>query len=194
MNQSRRSAAAKAKAPKTSALQADISAAAARGYPYYVYTLSDAQGVFYVGKGTRNRVLQHEKLQSSERNGAKIARLVACRVPDKSIVAFFRDPGHAYDHERELIASYEGLTNITRGQSSAYESTKARAQAMLLTLPTFTEWSRSMTSDYRAAVLNIAGSLRGWYDRIKEEVTKQSIDPSPREIHVRSDGTHKYVW
>ena len=96
---------------------------------WYVYELIDPRTdtVFYVGKGSGNRIDAHErdakkgicskktnKINSIEASGLKIK---------KQKVAFFWDEQAAYDHETDVIASYglENLTNIMRGGQIAWD-------------------------------------------------------------------------
>jgi hypothetical protein len=153
-------------------LKAEIKAAAGHGFRYYVYTLSDTQGVFYVGKGKGARVFQHEQLLPHERNAAKITRLVACDLePAKAIVAFFRAEDDAYAFERTLIAEGSNLTNATPGRRSSRDSAVERANALLARLSALT------------------GPLA---DALRARVQELARNPNPVSVLVRPDGSS--VW
>lgn len=91
--------------------------------PYYVYELVDPRDgePFYVGKGTRNRVHQHEK---DAKAGASLGRFdrikeiwaVGLEV-EKRIIARFADERAAYVAESARIAEIgpQNLTNWTAG-------------------------------------------------------------------------------
>src|SRR3990167_5545706 len=103
------------KSPKQQLLD-EIGNAAKHGYPFYVYTLADGKGVFYVGKGKGARVFQHQKLQGFDANTAKIARIRACGVAlVHSVVAYFTNAGEAFSAESLMIRTLDGLTNLALG-------------------------------------------------------------------------------
>lgn len=81
---------------------------------YYVYTLSYPSGiVFYVGKGTRDRLHQHEK---EAKKGCKCKKCKVIRAIlksgyciSKSIVFTTDDETEAYQEEDRLMKSLKGL-------------------------------------------------------------------------------------
>ena len=90
---------------------------------FYVYTLIDPRTnkIFYVGKGTGNRVLLHKKFRSGCRNNQKdkvIKEILESHdtVP-YHIVKEFSNENEAYDFEEKLIAEI-GLKNLTNKTSS----------------------------------------------------------------------------
>lgn len=175
-------------------LKAEIQAAADRGYRFYVYTLSDAQGVFYVGKGQRNRVFQHEKMQSTEQNWKKLTRL-ANGVPNKAILAFFRDECDAYGHERELIAAgADTLTNMQPGQHNRREVAIAHARSMLARLRSLESWRASISQRNLRWVQETFGSLDALYEKTVNALKQQIAEPQSTELIVRDDGTYEWVW
>lgn len=169
------------------ALWGDIQTAAAHGRPYYVYTLSDADGVFYVGKGKGRRVFHHERVKT-DRNGAKLARIARCGgEPTKEILAFFSDEGSAFACERDLIReSRETLTNMAGGVVDAAAVSKARAQSMLDRMLPLDRWKASLAGrpDVVRLAVSVAGSLDALYATLRRAVEKQAADPSPVSIFV----------
>jgi len=85
---------------------------------YYVYELVDPRSgaVFYVGKGSRSRIDQHEKEARKGRQSRKCDAIRAIESSGLSIlkrkVAHFADEQGALDHEADLIGEY-GLANLT---------------------------------------------------------------------------------
>ncbi len=90
---------------------------------FYVYTWTDPRcgSVFYVGKGTKTRAWTHlahatAGLGVNTNKIARVAEIIAADlVPNVTVVATYDDEGDAYGHERDLIASTDGLTNILSG-------------------------------------------------------------------------------
>lgn len=82
---------------------------------WYVYELIDPRNheVFYVGKGSNNRMYHHGK-ESDCKNKAKqeMIRAIGYKNVTRLKVAEFWDEAAAYKYERERIAMYEGLTNL----------------------------------------------------------------------------------
>lgn len=87
---------------------------------FYVYLLKDprTQKPFYVGKGSKKRAYTHLKPQRGEnqRKAERIAEIRQCgQEPIVEIVCHYENEFDAYEHERELIALHDGLTNILAG-------------------------------------------------------------------------------
>ncbi len=80
---------------------------------YYVYELSDSNGVFYVGKGSGNRI-NTTKCDGSEE---KQNRATNCNV---NIIHYFDKEKDAFNYENEMIESYgrDNLTNQKAGGGS----------------------------------------------------------------------------
>lgn len=98
---------------------------------WYVYTLVDPRDgqVFYVGKGCRGRIHQHEKdaanpnaVCSKKINKIKELWDAGCEV-QKGFHAFFWDEQAAYDCETDLIEEIglDSLTNLLPGGQKAWE-------------------------------------------------------------------------
>lgn len=110
-------AARKSAWPREAEALREIADAGARGYRYYVYTLADADGVFYVGKGQGGRMFQHGR-GDRDCNSAKRLRIALCGSagPTRTVVAFFNDEIDACLCEAERIFEGQGsLTNIAGG-------------------------------------------------------------------------------
>ena len=94
---------------------------------YYVYELIDPRDgkVFYVGKGCRGRIDQHEQEARKGRQSRKcdvIRAIEGCGLKvNKNRVSHHRNEQDAYDAEAELVEMYglENLTNLVPGGGSA---------------------------------------------------------------------------
>jgi hypothetical protein len=89
---------------------------------YYVYVLMRPNGsVFYVGKGTRGRIDDHEReaRQGAQSHKCSVIRKIWMEGGQiiKQKVAFFDNEEDAYELEKLLIAFFgrKNLTNITDG-------------------------------------------------------------------------------
>lgn len=88
---------------------------------YYVYALAYPDGrIFYIGKGTSDRILEHE---AEARNGGtsrkcEIIREIWARGEqvEKTKLAFFNTADEALAYESSLISSLDGLANIQEGR------------------------------------------------------------------------------
>lgn len=196
----RKSATKKPAAPKKAvgsvahAIKADIHRAAANGYRFYVYALADDAGTFYIGKGCRTRVFQHERLWHSDGNGVKQSRIRACGEPKKTILAFFQDEQAAYALERQLIKdSRAELTNIAGGTVTADQSRAARAMNMLACLAPFDEWVKRLASDQVATCISLGGSLRAFYNTFRAALVAECTSPTLLSISVPGEIEVQYV-
>lgn len=161
-------------------LRLAIEAAKDRGYPFYVYTLADADGVFYVGKGTGGRLFQHERLSTLDRNAAKKARIMAFGVPEKAIIGFFRDAAAALECEAERIKeSRDELTNIAGGSTTWDQSAKARMQLLLNNMAQFDVWAVRLPQQKAQFCIGFAGSLRRFYDLFLAAIQAEAQNPTP---------------
>lgn len=164
---------------------AAITDAAARGFPFYVYTLADAQGVFYVGKGKGARLLTHGRV-ASDHNAQKMIRIAAAGVDQvcREVVAFFKDAGAAFGLERQLIAEKAGnLTNATGGCADPYESEKARARAMLARVVPFDQ----------CAMRRIPRG-RDIYDALVAALQQEAENPTPSSITFFPGGKSVFAY
>jgi hypothetical protein len=88
---------------------------------WYVYALAYPDGrIFYVGKGTGDRILEHE---AEARKGGtsrkcEIIREIWARGErvEKAKLAFFNTADEALAYESSLISSLDGLANIQEGR------------------------------------------------------------------------------
>ncbi len=98
---------------------------------WYVYELSDKDGVFYVGKGTGKRI--SDTLRDGSRE--KQRRSVNCK---QRIVALFESEQDALDHEEQLILQYgiDNLTNINLKGNKGKEHIHVSKESFLY------EWSK----------------------------------------------------
>lgn len=80
-------------------------------WKWYIYELSDDDGVFYVGKGSGNRIETTQKEGSPQ----KLAR---CRGCTANIVAYFKEESEAFAEEAERMTWYDNLTNIAQNKTS----------------------------------------------------------------------------
>lgn len=178
---------------RTSVLRQDIESAKGRGFPFYVYTLADASGVFYVGKGTGGRLFQHERLSNFDRNAVKKQRIMASGEPQKTIIGFFRDAGAALECEAERIKEgRDHLTNIARGTITWDQSAKARMQLLLDNMAQFDVWSAGLSQQKAQFCIGFAGSLRRFYDLLLAAIQAEALSPTPTRFfqpHVTYRGT-----
>lgn len=182
--------------PTPASIRADIACAAAHGYPYYVYTLADASGVFYVGKGKGGRLFSHGRT-AGDRNTLKLERIA--RAPgeiDRQVVAYFRDEGAAFGHEAALIAEFVGLTNIAPSRADPRELAKAQARTNLARMVPFHVFA-ARNQDFDWSILG-CNSAQQCYGKFVEILTHESIHPTPSGFVVveRTGGqvTVTEVW
>ena len=169
----------------------EITNAAVNGYRFYVYTLTDSAGVFYIGKGTKGRLFNHVAGRETDSNKAKQARLRAANDVRHDVIAYFNDEGSAYRHEASLIRDTEGLTNIALGDwVEPIERARMQAQDLLARLIPFKQWAPTAAA---AVFQKITGavSLREQYDNFKAEILKQIESPAPTSISFDGHGNVK---
>lgn len=103
--------------------------AAERLGPYYVYVLVDPtdESVFYVGKGSKQRLLMHGReadlAEDDEPTSSKVRRIRAIRdaghEPRVDIVRHGLEESQALLVEAALIDALDGLTNAASGHGAA---------------------------------------------------------------------------
>ena len=166
----------------------EISNAAANGYRFYVYTLTDSAGVFYIGKGTKGRLFNHVARLETDSNRAKKARLRATNDVRHDVIAYFNDEGSAYRHEASLIRDTKGLTNIALGDwVEPIERSRMQARDLLTRLIPFEQWVPSPAADVFQKITG-AVSLKDLYDKLRDEILKQIENPAPTSISFDRNG------
>ena len=89
---------------------------------WYTYKIIDPRdaSVFYVGKGTGRRAQSHLSCKLDHPKNHRIAEIRSHgHEPLVEHVAYFWEERHALDHEAELIAQHDGLTNIAQNKRPA---------------------------------------------------------------------------
>lgn len=167
-------------------IKASIDAAAAHGFLFYVYTLADADGVFYVGKGKGRRLFHHEQLQDGDTNHVKKARICAAGEHFKrEILAFFCDESAAYALERELIAEWRvDLTNIQGGMIAPDEARLARMQALKDGILPFDAWCQKASDWQRMGAIGAFGSMDAAYLFLMEMIDHLMANPVPTRVFI----------
>lgn len=171
---------------------------------WYVYLLIDPRNdmVFYVGKGSGGRCLQHVKAvrQGIEANCAKARRITDIEQSGNevivAIVKRFEEQEDAFDFERRLIAWYrgDGLTNIAGGQWSARELMRERAKYHLAKLKPFARWVADITELQRKLAISAFGSLEACYQEVERSINKDIADPSPNVANTGRNGEIVLGW
>lgn len=118
------------------------------GKNFYVYFLVHplTGEIFYVGKGKNGRKDQHLANYYNRRfdNSFKhtiIDHIVQMGLLPKAVIfANNLQESEAFDIERLLIESLPDLTNIQRGQTSAFEKSKVHAALWVAKIIPFDEW------------------------------------------------------
>jgi hypothetical protein len=168
----------------------EISNAARSGYPFYVYSLADQDGVFYIGKGKGRRVFQHEALADSDTNVAKRARIRASgNNLDRQVIAYFIAQEDAYTFESSLILGSSGLTNrYLLEYVSPMEKTRNKAQDMLARIAPFEDWHPR--KEYLDMFLKVMGfaTPRELHDWIVADLKAEIENPTPTSIEFDSRG------
>ncbi len=128
-----------------------IKVAESNGYKFYCYYLIDPrdESVFYVGKGTKDRIFNHErnvfngKIQNLSKT-VKIREILReCGYVKKQIVAFSNNEFDAYSVERlHIHVHYQNLTNSQPPRINRVEQSKNEAKYCLSQVVPFDLWKR----------------------------------------------------
>lgn len=156
---------------------------------YYVYELIDPRtgSVFYVGKGTGNRLRRHvaSVRNNREANAAKAVRIRdieadGFKVIERKLVEGLAEPD-AFRLERQRIADLglSSLTNVTRGELTAIERSKLSAKAALSGLKPPSKWLAERARSEFEIKLAI---------RVRAELADIAMNGYPSEIIVGPDG------
>ena len=154
---------------------------------YYVYELVDPRNnkVFYVGKGLRGRVDQHEREARKGKQSKKCDLIREIEASGRSIikrkVSAFQSEVYAFRAEAELIERYrlENLTNVHPGGGSP-RSAPTVEQDRELVGATAELINRSRNGTIRH--LLVAGKpfdllpiLEGWKDQVAKVIDARGI-------------------
>ncbi len=136
---------------ENTSLMHSIKKAKEKGYRFYCYCLIDPRdnSIFYIGKGTKNRILQHEKdvIKGRIQNPAKTVKvreiLNECGYLRKQIIAFSKNECDAFDVERLHIQLYGyQLTNSQSPRINKIEQSKQEAKYCLSRVIPINVWIR----------------------------------------------------
>lgn len=167
-----------------------IKGAAAHGHSFYVYTLADTGGVFYVGKGKGRRIFAHGKPDAQDTNYTKQLRIQEAERVERAVVAFFREEWAAYAFERELIAQHgPGLTNIASGCTASAEASRARLLLLKSKLAPLEVWRTTASAWQRDMAIELHGSVEAFYSAFTTELDRLLTYGSPTTLFVPFAGT-----
>jgi hypothetical protein len=102
---------------------------------FYVYTITDPRNdaIFYIGKGQRDRMHHHVREAKNPISKGNLQKLSRIREilqlglePIATKIAAFTDELEALSHERHLIATTPGLTNISLGGGATSRPRRTR--------------------------------------------------------------------
>lgn len=124
-----------------------------RAWRWYTYRLIDPRdnSIFYIGKGSSNRIAAHEAETTRGVCSKKTQRIKdiwgANLAVRREHIAFFCEEQAAYDHETDLITEIglDNLTNIMPGGQRAWERRVAE-KVKRLSQPYFIWWLKSNMS------------------------------------------------
>lgn len=149
---------------------------------HYTYLLIDPadNSVFYVGKGSGDRINDHSREVSRgclKDNPRKFARIAEIHKGGQQVIAriFSRHSSsdEAYQSESLLIAALSGtgLTNILQGQRI---TSQERAQLCLGRLKDFELWVSGATRDVLEFCTESKGSPRAFFDWFVQSLTHEA--------------------
>jgi hypothetical protein len=144
-------------------------------YKWYVYQLIDPRNneVFYIGKGTQDRIHEHEKEALKGVCSYKCHKINKIRNSGLNIIkkkiAYFCDEEYAYQIEFDLISSTPNLTNVV----GRMEKTPAQYQ-LEMPLPIPRPLLEIATENYQA-IQKYMGEFAFWYKNSKHGTLKASI-------------------
>lgn len=141
-----------------------------------MYRLIDPRdgSVFYVGKGSGKRILQHEADAARGRIGnvAKHERILAIWAAglqvEREMVAEGLTESQAFDLERQLIGDRAGLANIQPGGMSARDRNAMRARCLLGLMVPYEAW---LAGPHPEPVDDYPGGPRALYDAFAAVLT-----------------------
>ncbi|WP_427834806.1 terminase small subunit [Actinobacillus pleuropneumoniae] len=149
---------------------------------YYVYFLIDPrnENIFYVGKGTGNRISQHARNARCGiiDNAEKFNRILEIQTSGNEVseIMFFGtdDESLAFLIERILIKKLHnfGLTNISGGISTNKEKARVRSKLLLSRIKSFEQWRPQLSDELLLQVKRVWGNPEACYGYIKSSLTE----------------------
>lgn len=180
----------------TKTLKQEIRSAATAGFRFYVYTLADESGVFYVGKGTADRVFHHGKDASNRWKQARIASAGGGEHIQRAVLAYFVGADDAIEFESCLIQEgADSLTNImggARGFGRSREELQAIYRGILKGIPPFERTALASPRPWLGFPTIDDG--RRFYDNVVAAIRREVLDPSPTEVERLPDGSISLAW
>lgn len=155
------------------------------GKGFYVYFLIDGNSgdIFYVGKGSGNRLKHHRRqTKAASGNHVKIDRILACKGNFEEVVfADDLDEVEAFRLERVLIKRFrESLTNISAGKVHPAQSHLAYIDRCISKLMPFDMWVASARQWRIDLAARVHGSARaayehetGWWNLLRSEAAER---------------------
>jgi len=140
---------------------------------YYVYHLIDPRdnSVFYVGKGSGDRLNQHSKdaRKGFVQNAEKHRRIEDIHKAGLNVVELIvadnLTEDHAFIIERGMIQDmkHNGITNIANGFMTNIEKAPEQAKAEIKMTKPFDVWAATISDYKRKGVIAASGSLEAFY-------------------------------
>lgn len=137
---------------------------------FYVYFLIDGRNdeIFYVGKGTRNRITNHRRdaKRSETSNQVKAGRIIECGGHlRETVFADGLDEVAALAMEKSLIKRLRGhgLTNIASGSVHPLESELARIESNMASIRPFSDWVLNASARQLESASKLMGTPEAFY-------------------------------
>lgn len=173
-----------------------------RAEQFYVYELIDPRNgaVFYIGKGSRNRIDQHEREAIGGKHSRKcnlIREIMGYGyLIDKRIVQYFADEAAAYKFEADHIEAIglDRLTNVIPGGTGAFTlpelSGPWTARDIRVHAATIAKLLRILHANLRIFLgpFDITEITRGLLKRIRSEVGAAILAPIMAQHGIEVSG------
>ena len=142
---------------------------------FYTYFLVDPRNneIFYVGKGTGNRIGAHARLvrRGQVDNAAKCERIHQIHEAGLDVVENFHshhdDESEAFAVERKLIATLPNLTNLSNGCETETQKAATQARILLGQMKSYDDWLKSVPTDKLRMAEKWNGGARACYDYVR---------------------------